>query len=36
MVDKEKVLEVPLERGVPDEHDYVFYGEGDEIVILFN
>ena len=25
-------MEVPLERGVPDEHDYVFYGEGDEIV----
>lgn len=26
------MVEVPLEKGVPDEHDYVFYGESDEIV----
>lgn len=29
--DVEKVIEVPLEKGVPDEHDYVFYGESDEL-----
>lgn len=29
-MDKEKTIEVPLEKGVPDNHDYVFYGEGDE------
>jgi hypothetical protein len=32
--DVEKVIEVPLEKGVPDEHDYVFYGESDELVVL--
>jgi DnaJ family protein A protein 2 len=31
VVDQEKTIEVPLEKGVPDEHDYVFYGESDEI-----
>jgi DnaJ family protein A protein 2 len=30
--DVEKIVEVPLEKGVPDEHDYVFYGESDEMV----
>lgn len=30
-MDVDKKLEVPLERGVPDEHDYAFYGEGDEL-----
>lgn len=30
VLDKEKTIEVPLEKGVPDNHDYVFYGEGDE------
>ncbi len=33
ILDNEKVIEVPLEKGVPDEKDYCFYGEGDEIVI---
>jgi DnaJ family protein A protein 2 len=32
----EKVIEVPLERGVPDEHDYVFYGESDELVFVYS
>ena len=32
VVDVEKVVEVPLEKGVPDEHDYTFYGESDEMV----
>jgi DnaJ family protein A protein 2 len=32
-MDNEKTIEVPLEKGVPDEHDYVFYGESDEIVL---
>ena len=31
-MDQDKMIEVPLEKGVPDEHDYVFYGESDEIV----
>lgn len=31
MVDVEKVIEIPLEKGVPDEHDYQFYGESDEM-----
>lgn len=30
-MDNEKKIEVPLEKGVPDEHDYAFYGEGDEL-----
>jgi DnaJ-class molecular chaperone len=30
--DVEKVIEIPLEKGVPDEHDYTFYGESDEMV----
>lgn len=34
-MDSEKIVEVPLEKGVPEEHDYVFYGESDEIVKLF-
>ena len=32
MKEVDKVVEVPLERGVPDEHDYIFYGESDEMV----
>lgn len=32
VADVEKVIEVPLEKGVPDEHDYTFYGESDEMV----
>ncbi|CAD8083078.1 unnamed protein product [Paramecium sonneborni] len=31
VIDQEKVIEIPLERGVPDEHDYQFYGESDEL-----
>jgi len=30
-MDIEKLVEVPLEKGVPDEHDYTFYGESDEL-----
>jgi len=30
VLDVEKIVEVPLEKGVPDEHDYTFYGESDE------
>lgn len=26
----EKTLEVAIEQGVPDSHDYIFYGESDE------
>ncbi len=25
----EKVIEVAIEQGVPDSHDYIFYGESD-------
>lgn len=32
VADVEKNVEVPLEKGVPDEHDYTFYGESDEMV----
>lgn len=32
VMDIEKLVEVPLEKGVPDEHDYTFYGESDELV----
>jgi len=32
VADQDKVIEVPLEKGVPDEHDYTFYGESDEMV----
>ena len=32
IVDNEKMIEVPLEKGVPEDKDYCFYGEGDEIV----
>jgi DnaJ family protein A protein 2 len=28
--DDKKVMEIPIERGVPNEHDYVFHDEGDE------
>lgn len=31
IVDNEKLIEVPLEKGVPEEKDYCFYCEGDEI-----
>jgi len=31
VADVEKVIEIPLERGVPDDHDYIFYGESDEM-----
>ena len=34
VVDQEKVVDVPLEKGVPDEHDYTFYGESDEMVYI--
>ena len=30
MVEIEKVIDVGLEPGVPDEHDYVYTGEYDE------
>lgn len=30
MVEIEKVIDVGLEAGVPDEHDYVYTGECDE------
>lgn len=29
--EKEKVLEVAIEPGCPDEHDYIFTGESDEL-----
>lgn len=32
VMDVEKVIQLPLEKGVPDEHDYTFYGESDEVV----
>ena len=32
IIDNEKVVEVPLEKGVPEDKDYCFYGDGDEIV----
>lgn len=34
VMDQEKVVEIPLEKGVPHEHDYTFYGESDEMVLL--
>ena len=30
MLPKEKVIQVVIEPGVPDSHDYIFYGESDE------
>ncbi|CAD8057724.1 unnamed protein product [Paramecium primaurelia] len=30
VIDVEKIVEIPLEKGVPEEHDYQFYGESDE------
>lgn len=36
IVDNEKIVEVPLEKGVPEDKDYCFYGEGDEIVRFLN
>lgn len=30
VLDVEKIIEIPLEKGVPEEHDYQFYGESDE------
>ena len=30
VVDNEKVIEVPIDKGVPDKHPYTFSGEGDE------
>lgn len=33
IVDNEKVVEVPLEPGVPHEYSYKFTGEADEAVI---
>jgi DnaJ family protein A protein 2 len=30
LFDDKKVMEIPIERGVPSEHDYVFHDEGDE------
>lgn len=29
LVEKTKVLEVAVEQGVPDSHDYIFHGESD-------
>ena len=29
MKEQEKVIQVPIEPGVPDSHDYVFTGEAD-------
>ena len=31
-MDQDKIIQIPLEKGVPEEHDYTFYGESDEIV----
>ena len=25
------MIQVPIEQGVPDSHDYIFYGEADEL-----
>ena len=32
----ERTLEVAIEPGVPDQHDYIFTGENDEMVLIFN
>jgi DnaJ family protein A protein 2 len=34
VLEKEKTLQVGIEPGVPNEHDYVFTGESDEYVTL--
>lgn len=31
IADDDKIIQVGLEKGVPDDHDYTFYGEGDEM-----
>ena len=31
----QKELEVAIEAGCPDEHDYIFTGEGDEYVRIY-
>jgi DnaJ family protein A protein 2 len=30
VIEQKKTLEIALEPGVPNEHDYILYGEGDE------
>lgn len=35
IVEKEKIIEVAIEVGCPDEHDYIFTGESDEYVPNF-
>lgn len=31
VIDQKKVIDVAIEQGVPNEHDYVFNGECDEL-----
>jgi hypothetical protein len=34
VVKVERVLEVAIETGCPNEHDYIFTGENDEYVLI--
>jgi len=36
IIDEEKVLEVPIEAGIPDEHLIQYHGDGDEYVCIYS